>query len=235
MGWQPRLIQSTLEAHFNTPKTQNGTQPQPTPSNSAPSHNKPNNINTATNSATTATGSTDHACTIRWSDENFENLVNSLPPLDFKTATHPQLLNMPEQLPTHEACCYFQIRQQNVNKSLLSQQDLLVSLKRDNFNICAIQEPYINHNGMSRENFQWFTVYPFTHTSAPASTRSILLINTNLLTNDWKQIPIPHPDITAIELSSTYGKICLFNIYNNCKNNNALNHLSTYMSTNPTM
>ena len=88
---------------------------------------------------------------------------------------------------------------------------------------------------MSRANFQWFTVYPSTHTSTPASTRSILLINTNLLTNDWKQIPIPHPDITAIELSGTYGKIHLFNIYNDCKNNNTLNHLSTYMSTNPTM
>ena len=70
---------------------------------------------------------------------------------------------------------------------------------------------------MSRANFQWFTVYPSTHTFAPASTRSMLLINTNLLTNNWKQISIPHPDITAIKLSSTYGKILLFNIYNDCK------------------
>ena len=60
-----------------------------------------------------------------------------------------------------------------------------------------------------------------------------LLINTNLLTNNWKQIPIPYPDITAIELSGTYGKTQIFNIYNNCKNNDALNHISTFMTANP--
>ena len=113
---------------------------------------------------------------------------------------------MPEHPPIPKAHCNLQLHQQNVNKSLISQQDLLISLKRDDFDICAIQKPYINRNGMSRANFQWFTVYPSTHTSAPDATRSILLINTNLLTNNWKQIPIPDPDITAIELSGTYGK-----------------------------
>ena len=88
---------------------------------------------------------------------------------------------------------------------------------------------YIDQSGMTRANF---TIYPSTHSSTLEATRS-LLINTNLLTNDWKQIPIPHPDITAIELSGTYSKICLFNIYNDCKNNITLSHLSAYMTANP--
>src|ERR1700735_1375941 len=126
-----------------------------------------------------------------------------------------------------------QIRQQNVNKSLLAQQDLLISLKKDTYNLCAIQEPYIDHHGLSRANLHWYTIYPSTHATDPKETRSVLLINTNLLTNDWKQIPIPHPDITAVELSGTYGKIRIFNIYNDCKNNEALKHVATYMKANP--
>ena len=140
---------------------------------------------------------------------------------------------MPEHPQPHEACHNLQLWQQNVNKSLLSQQDLLISLKRNNYDICAIQEPYINQNGLARANYQWFTVYLSTHTTAPEATRSILLINTNLLTNNWKQIPIPHPDIMAIKLTGTFGKIQIFYIYNNCDNNNTLKHVTTFMSANP--
>ena len=116
-----------------------------------------------------------------------------------------------------------QIQQQNVNKSLHSQLDLLATLKRNKYNICAVQEPHIDFKGMTRANYQWFTIYPSTHTMSPEHTRSVLLINANLLTNDWKQISIPHPDITAIKLSGTFGVIRLFNIYNDCNNNNSLN------------
>ena len=90
------------------------------------------------------------------------------------------------------------IRQQNTNKSLMSQLDLLESLKRNEYDICAIQEPYIDFNGKSQANRQWMTIYPNTHHSHPDSTRSLLLINTNLLTDSWKQINFQHPDITAI-------------------------------------
>ena len=139
---------------------------------------------------------------------------------------------MPEHLQLYKAHRNLQLWQTNINKSLLSQQDLLISLKRNNYNICTIQEPYIDQNGLSRANYQWFTVYPSTHTTAPEATRSILLINTNLLTNDWKQILIPHPDIIAIKLTGTFGKIQLLNIYNNRNNNDTLKHITTFMSAN---
>ncbi|KAF8220720.1 hypothetical protein L208DRAFT_1538238 [Tricholoma matsutake] len=53
-----------------------------------------------------------------------------------------------------------QIWQQNVNKSLLSQLDLLISLKCNKYNLCIIQEPYIDFNGRSRANRQWTMIYP---------------------------------------------------------------------------
>jgi hypothetical protein len=125
------------------------------------------------------------------------------------------------------------IRQQNINKSLISQQDLLVSLRKDDYDICAIQEPYLDHNARTRANNYWISVYPTTHETAPEATRSIILINTHLITNDWKQIPISHPDITAVEISGSYGTLRLFNIYNNCNNNDAIKHVATYMKANP--
>ena len=122
-----------------------------------------------------------------------------------------------------------QIRQQNVNKSLLSQLDLLQSLKRNIYDVCAIQEPYIDFQGNTRANRNWTTIYPNTHKTHPDSTRSVILINANLITDAWKQIDFDHPDITAIEITGQFGTLRIINIYNDGKNNNALTHISAFM------
>ncbi|KAF8230213.1 hypothetical protein L208DRAFT_1477341 [Tricholoma matsutake] len=121
------------------------------------------------------------------------------------------------------------MRQQNVNKSLISQLDLLVSLRRNTYDICAIQEPYIDFNGKSRANRQWITIYPNTHKDHLQAMRAAILINTNISTDAWKQIHFQHPDITAIELIGEFGTLCIINIYNDGNNNGMLTHLSTYM------
>jgi hypothetical protein len=72
-------------------------------------------------------------------------------------------------------------------------------------------------------------VYPNTHATHPQSSRSLILINSNILTDSWKQITFQHPDITAIELTGTSGTLHIINIYNDCENNGALTHVSTYM------
>ena len=58
--------------------------------------------------------------------------------------------------------------------------------------------------------------------------RSIILVNTNLLTNAWKQIDFQHLDITAIEIKGPFGTLRIINAYNNCKNNTALTHISNF-------
>jgi ribonuclease HI/endonuclease/exonuclease/phosphatase family metal-dependent hydrolase len=128
---------------------------------------------------------------------------------------------------------HLRIRQQNTNKSLISQLDMLNSLRKDDYDICTIQEPYLDHNAKTRANNYWISIYPTTHNTAPEATRSIILINTHILTNNWRQIPIEHPDVTAIELTGTYGKLRLFNIYNDCNNNDAIKHVATFMRANP--
>lgn len=139
-------------------------------------------------------------------------------------------LVMPEQQNSNPPRL-FTIWQQNTNKSLLSQLDLLESLKWDNYNICAIQEPYIDFKGSSRANWQWTTIYPSTHQTHPDSMRLLILINTNILTDSWKQLNIQHPDITgftAIEIQGHFS-IHIINIYNNCNNNHSLSQMSNFI------
>ena len=121
------------------------------------------------------------------------------------------------------------IRQQNTNKSLISQLDLLESLEKDKYDICTIQEPYVDFNGKSRANRQWITMYPNTHHTHPDSTRSLLLINTNILTDSWKQIEFQHPDITAVEIQGVFGTLRIINVYNDCNNNSTLTQVSNFM------
>ena len=106
-----------------------------------------------------------------------------------------------------------QMHQQNVNKSLISQLDLLQSLRRDDYDICLIQEPFIDFRGKMRANCQWITVYPNTHQDHPDKTRSAILVNTNLLTDTWKQLPFQHPDITAIEITGSFGTLRIITNY----------------------
>lgn len=122
-----------------------------------------------------------------------------------------------------------QFQQQNMNKSLISQLDLLASLRRDEYDICAIQEPYINFNGKTHANRQWTTIYLNTHKVHPGATRAVILVNANIPTDNWKQIHIQHPDIMAIEMTGDFGTLHILNIYNDCKNNSSLTHVSEYM------
>jgi Endonuclease-reverse transcriptase len=123
----------------------------------------------------------------------------------------------------------FRIRQQNINKSLIGQSDLLQTLKRNKYDLCLIQEPYIDFKGKSRANLYWTAIYPTNHKTHPDNTRSLILVNTELAANSWKQIPFDSPDITAIEIQGHFGMLRIINIYNDVNNNNALTHLSNYM------
>ena len=139
---------------------------------------------------------------------------------------------MSEQNLTNDTRISLWIQQQNVNKSLISQLDTLQSLKCNNYHLCTLQEPYIDHNGKSQANKLWNTIYPSsTHDKNPDATRAILLINTNLLSDTWKQIPFHHPDITVVEIKGLHSVLSIINIYNSCDNNDTLPHIAQYMKT----
>ena len=124
------------------------------------------------------------------------------------------------------------IWQQNTNRSLEAQLDLLHSLTPSRYSIAAIQEPHIDFLGNSRATPHWYTVYPPNHCDNPKATRSLLLISKNLTTtNTWTQIPINSPDITAIRLDSNLRPIYIYNIYNDGMHPRNLKSLEVYLHT----
>jgi len=134
---------------------------------------------------------------------------------------------MPDEPPQEQP--RLRIWQQNMNKSLDAQTDLLVSLKRRDFDICAIQELYINFKGMSRAGSSWISLYPKNHQKTPKETRSTLLVNRQLSMDAWTPISIDSPDVTAVQLQGDFGTIRIINVYNDCRHNESLTAINKYL------
>ena len=122
------------------------------------------------------------------------------------------------------------IWQQNVNKSSTCQHNLISSaaLARRGIDIVALQEPAISKFGTSVASREWVPIYPTTHNAAPHNTRSLLLIRSNILTEQWKQVDYPSGDITIVQLSGSWGELTLYNIYNDCEKNDTVTQLEVF-------
>ena len=126
------------------------------------------------------------------------------------------------------------IWQQNVNKSPTCQHDIISSgsLIDQDVSIVALQEPALNHFDKTIATKDWTPVYPSTHAKNPKQTRSILLIRSSLTTDSWQQLDFPSGDVTAIQLKGNWGKLTIFNIYNDCLHNQTIEQLVNYQHQN---
>ena len=125
------------------------------------------------------------------------------------------------------------IWQQNINKSRTCQHDLISSGKliEKGIDIVALQEPAINAFNKSVASREWKAVYPSTHANEPGKTRTLLLIRDDLLTDRWEQLEFQSGDVMAIKLQGDWGKLTLFNIYNDCKHDDTIAALTKYHRT----
>jgi len=128
------------------------------------------------------------------------------------------------------------IWQQNVNKSPTCQHDLLSGnkLTKENIDILALQEPAMNSNNLSIAAKDWTSIYPSTHGSSPGNTRSLILIRSQISTDSWTQLNFLLGDVTVIQITGAWGKLTLFNIYNDGKHNNTIRLLTKYHRDNQT-
>src|ERR1700733_13261664 len=69
---------------------------------------------------------------------------------------------MPDTPDTHEPR-KLRIWQQNLNRSLEGQLDLLQSLKAADYDLVMLQEPCIDFLGRTRSNLHWMVIYPRQH------------------------------------------------------------------------
>jgi ribonuclease HI len=126
------------------------------------------------------------------------------------------------------------IWQQNVNKSPASQHDLISSksLIEEEVSIVALQEPALNHFDKTIATKDWTPIYPSTHNEQPKLTRSILLVRSALTTDSWKQLDFPSGDVTVVQLKGNWGKMTIFNVYNDCEHNQTIIQLANYQQQN---
>src|SRR5882762_3244627 len=134
---------------------------------------------------------------------------------------------MPEQ-PTMQL--RLRIWQQNINRSIIATQHIINSDMHLRFNVITLQKPYLDSYSNTRASCHWRVVYPTTHPSSHPNPPSqmVLLINSSLNTNSWKQIPFPSPDITIVQLKGAHGLLSLFNIYVDCDHSNVLQALQSF-------
>jgi len=129
------------------------------------------------------------------------------------------------------------IWQQNVNKSPTCQHNLLSNneLAHLDIDIIALQEPAINAFNLSIASKDWTPVYPTTHGKDPEKiSRSLILVRSHISSDSWNQIDFPSSDVTVIQLNGNWGKLTIFNIYNDGNHNDTINLLSKYHRENST-
>ena len=83
------------------------------------------------------------------------------------------------------------------------------------YDAIALQEPYLDSYGNMRALRHWRVVYPITHPSALPNppSHSVILVNTALNTNSWKQISFFSPNVTIVQFRGDHSLLTLFNIY----------------------
>ncbi len=109
---------------------------------------------------------------------------------------------------------------------------MINTLKPEEWVVVCLQEPWLDHRWHNTgANHHWHVLYPSTHYTNPASTRSVIFVLTRTAGADWQQLKIDCANITAAQFRGDAGVITLFNIYNDCSHSRSLQKLSSFMQT----
>ena len=134
----------------------------------------------------------------------------------------------PEAQPTK-----IRILQINLNKSERAHLDIINERISNKFDILLIQEPYTTKFNAIRTPTNFRPVFPSHRFKDDSPIRSVIWVNKHLETKSWKIIDVRNTnDITAIQLMGTYGKITIFNIYNDCTHSRTERTLSNFLEAN---
>ena len=125
------------------------------------------------------------------------------------------------------------ILQINLNKSDKAHLDIVNEQLSENYDVILIQEPYTTRFNMLRTPGNFRQVIPINRLQDDAQIRSVIWVNKRLDTKDWIILDVPESnDITAIQLKGPYGKLTIFNIYNDCTHSENQIILGNYIRRN---
>ncbi|KAF5367638.1 hypothetical protein D9615_010583 [Tricholomella constricta] len=146
------------------------------------------------------------------------------------TLDHPYPFPMNRRTP--KAPGKLRIWQQNVRKSDLAQAAVLNTARPEDWDVIALQEPFLDRLGNTKASPFWTVRYPHHHRrDGSTRSRSILLINSNIATDSYTLLDIPSTDITAVRFNGAHGHLSIINVYNDCTQNDSLTTLSNYLSS----
>lgn len=98
--------------------------------------------------------------------------------------------------------------------------------------LIAIQEPAINPFNLTIATKDWMPIYPTPHGDTSDRTQAITLMHLNISTDTWTQLDFPSNNVTIVQIKGLWGKITIFNIYNDCNNDDMIKLLASYYSRN---
>ncbi len=125
------------------------------------------------------------------------------------------------------------ILQLNLNKSVQAHLELTNKKLSANWDIILIQEPHVTAFNYIRTPYNFRQIYPANRGRDGTTVRSAIWVNKKLETKHWKIIDIPNTNyITAIQIKGTYGKLTIFNIYNDCKHSRNEDKLRSFIIDN---
>ena len=143
---------------------------------------------------------------------------------------------MSEQAATHKVqagpLTKLHILQINLNKSEKSHLDTINGRLSEKYDIILIQEPHVTKFNAIQTPPNFRPVFPRNRFQDNAQIRSVIWVSKHLETKHWKIIDIKDTNnITAIQLTGEYGKIIIFNIYNDCTHSRNEATLRNYILT----
>src|SRR6266481_4194791 len=84
--------------------------------------------------------------------------------------------------------------------------------------------------GNTKATLHWHTVYPSSHLSDSSTKHSVILVNANLDSNSWAQIPFNNSsDITVVQICTAQGRVTIFNVYNNSTHLETMHKMCSFL------
>jgi len=126
------------------------------------------------------------------------------------------------------------IWQQNINKSHSCQHDIISNkhLVTKGINLIALQKPALSRGRLTIDLRDWITIYPLNYTNNPLQTRSITLIRADVNSESWNQLDFPSSNVMVMQLTRPWGKITIFNIYNDSESEETIKKLMEFHHSN---
>jgi hypothetical protein len=122
------------------------------------------------------------------------------------------------------------IMQINLNKSEKAHLDIINEDVSQKYDIILVQEPHVTTFNKVRSPANFRTVFPINRLPDDDKIRSVIWVNGKLDTKNWKILDFPETnDIMAIQMEGPYGKLAIFNIYNDCAHSRNERALGSYI------